>query len=145
MYQGFGDFDKDGYEWYFGWSEIKPLFQQHVPSDTSATTKLLMPGMGNDPLLLDLVGAGYRDITAFDYSEGAVERQAELLSYDSNAEDAVTLLCRDARALDEDWTNAFDAVLAARMANAEAESIKDNASAVNLLIRGGFGYRKFCA
>ena len=111
MYQGFGDFDKDEYEWYFGWSEIKPLFQQHVPPDTSATTKLLIPGMGNDPLLLDLIGAGYRDITAFDYSEGAVERQAELLSYDSNAEDAVTLLCRDARALDEDWTNAFDAVL----------------------------------
>ena len=111
MYEGFGDFSKDEYEWYFGWSDIKPLFRQHVPADTSATTKLLIPGMGNDPLLLDLVGAGYRDITAFDYSEGAVERQAELLSYDSNAEDAVTLLCRDARALDEDWTNAFDAVL----------------------------------
>lgn len=111
MYQGFGDFDKDEYEWYFGFSEIKPLFQQHVPPDTSATTKLLIPGMGNDPLLLDLVGAGYRDITAFDYSEGAVERQAELLSYDSNAEDAVTLLCRDARALDEDWADVFDAVL----------------------------------
>uniref|UniRef100_A0A7S0FHE1 Methyltransferase domain-containing protein n=1 Tax=Minutocellus polymorphus TaxID=265543 RepID=A0A7S0FHE1_9STRA len=116
MYQGYGDFDKDEYEWYFGWSEIKPFFQQHVPipdaGDTTKTRhKLLIPGMGNDPLLLDLVGAGYRDITAFDYSEGAVERQTELLSYDSNAEDAVALLCRDARALDEDWTNAFDAIL----------------------------------
>mmetsp|Transcript_22563 Transcript_22563/g.64916 ORF Transcript_22563/g.64916 Transcript_22563/m.64916 type:complete len:256 (+) Transcript_22563:102-869(+) len=112
MYQGYGDFDKDEYEWYFGWSEIKPFFQQHVPiPDASDRTKLLIPGMGNDPLLLDLVGAGYRDITAFDYSEGAVERQTELLSYDSNAEDAVALLCRDARALDEDWTNAFDAIL----------------------------------
>ena len=111
MYDGLADFDKDEYEWYFGWSEIKPLFQQYVPPDATTELKLLIPGMGNDPLLLDLVGAGYRDITAFDYSEGAVERQAELLSYDSNAEDAVTLLCRDARALDEDWTNAFDAVL----------------------------------
>lgn len=113
MYQGFGDFSKDEYEWYFGWSEIKPYFQEHVPVPDAddATTKILIPGMGNDPLLLDLVGAGYRDITAFDYSEGAVGRQTELLSYDSNAEDAVTLLCRDARALDDEWTNAFDVIL----------------------------------
>ena len=117
MYQGFGDFSKDEYEWYFGWSEIKPYFQDHVPipeanaDDDTSTTKILIPGMGNDPLLLDLVGAEYRDITAFDYSEGAVERQTELLSYDPNAEDAVTLLCRDARALDDAWTNAFDAIL----------------------------------
>ena len=33
-------------------------------------------------------------------------RQAELLAYDANAEDAVTLLCSDARALDEAWTGA---------------------------------------
>ena len=32
------------------------------------------------------------DITAFDYSEGKVARQAELPEYDANAEDAVTLL-----------------------------------------------------
>ena len=38
-------------------------------------------------------------------------RQAELLAYDANAEDAVTLLCSDARALDEAWTGAFDAIL----------------------------------
>ena len=40
-----------------------------------------------------------------------MERQTELLAYDANAEDAVTLLCRDARALDEAWTGAFDAIL----------------------------------
>ena len=40
-----------------------------------------------------------------------MERQAELLAYDANAEDVVTLLCRDARALDEAWTGAFDAIL----------------------------------
>jgi len=107
MYRGFGDFASEEYEWYFGWSDIKPYFQEHV--DT--TSKVLIPGMGNDPLLLDLVGAGYGDITAFDYSEGAVARQAELLAYDANAEDVVTLLCRDARALDEAWTDAFDAIL----------------------------------
>jgi SAM-dependent methyltransferase len=112
MYLGFGDFDKDEYEWYFGWSEIKSFFQDHVPiPGDGETTKLLIPGMGNDPILLDLVGAGYRDITAFDYSEGAVERQSELLSYDSSAKETVTLLCRDARALDEEWTNEFDAIL----------------------------------
>ena len=107
MYRGLGDFDEEAYEWYFGWPDIKPYFQEHVHT----TSKVLIPGMGNDPLLLDLVGAGYGDITAFDYSEGAVARQAELLAYDANAEDAVTLLCRDARALDEAWTGAFDAIL----------------------------------
>ena len=107
MYRGLGDFDEEAYEWYFGWPDIKPYFQEHVHT----TSKILIPGMGNDPLLLDLVGAGYGDITAFDYSEGAVARQAELLAYDANAEDAVTLLCRDARALDEAWTGAFDAIL----------------------------------
>ena len=106
MYRGLEDFDEEEYEWYFGWPDIKPYFQEHVHT----TSKVLIPGMGNDPLLLDLVGAGYGDITAFDYSEGAVERQAELLAYDANAEDAVTL-CRDARALDEAWTGAFDAIL----------------------------------
>ena len=107
MYRGVGDFAKEEYEWYFGWPEVKPYFQEHVHT----TSKVLIPGMGNDPLLLDLVGAGYGDITAFDYSKGAVARQAELLAYDANAEDVVTLLCRDARALDEAWTGAFDAIL----------------------------------
>ena len=107
MYRGVGDFAKEAYEWYFGWPDIKPYFQEHVHT----TSKVLIPGMGNDPLLLDLVGAGYGDITAFDYGEGAVARQAELLAYDSHAEDVVTLLCRDARALDEAWTGAFDAIL----------------------------------
>ncbi len=72
MYRGFGDFAMEEYEWYFGWPDIKPYFQEHVHT----TSKVLIPGMGNDPLLLDLVGAGYGDITAFDYSEGAVARQA---------------------------------------------------------------------
>ena len=51
-----GDFDAEAYEWYFGWPDIKPHFQEHVHT----TSKVLIPGMGNDPLLLDLVGAGGR-------------------------------------------------------------------------------------
>ena len=38
-----GDFAKDEYEWYFGWSDIEPCFQEHVHT----TSKVLIPGMGN--------------------------------------------------------------------------------------------------
>lgn len=116
MYQGMGDFDKEEYTWYFGWSNVKSHFTEHIPPPSadsleSKEYRILIPGMGNDPLLLDMVGAGYRDITAFDYSEGAVERQAELLSYDAVARDFVQLYHLDARALKEEWTGSFDAIL----------------------------------
>ena len=72
--------------------------------------KILIPGVGNDPILLDLLQAGFKDLTAFDYTESAVERQIEILSYEAAAE-GVRLLVRDARQLDEEWAQEFDAIL----------------------------------
>ena len=110
MYSGMGDFSAEEYSWYYGWDAIRPNFEEHV---TDKESRILLPGVGNDPLLLDLHGAGYTRLTAFDYSESAVERQAELLSYDSTggASADVTLRVMDARNLDSDWTGSFDAVL----------------------------------
>mmetsp|Transcript_39766 Transcript_39766/g.81828 ORF Transcript_39766/g.81828 Transcript_39766/m.81828 type:complete len:253 (-) Transcript_39766:1370-2128(-) len=108
MYSGMGDFSSEEYQWYFGWSDIKKYFTEYC---CDSSMKILVPGMGNDPLLLDLVGAGYRDITAFDYSEGAVERQTELLSVDAAAKDSVSLHHMDVRALKSEWTDTFDAIL----------------------------------
>jgi len=108
MYDGMGDFPSDEYTWYYGWEMIKPHFVERVPDKSS---RVLVPGVGNDPTLLDLYGAGYKDITAFDYSASAVERQGELLEYDPPAARDVVLRVRDARELDEEWGGSFDAVL----------------------------------
>lgn len=120
MYVGMGDFSAEEYSWYFGFDTIKPLFMQFMPlppkhskdkgSSSSTTTKMLVPGVGNDGTLLDLYNFGYHDITAFDYSSNAIERQEELLSYNKQALDDVTLLVRDARHLDDEWMETFDLI-----------------------------------
>jgi SAM-dependent methyltransferase len=121
MYIGMGDFDSEEYSWYFGFDAIKPLFLAHIPlppkkqksignDDKTQPAKMLVPGVGNDGTLLDLYNFGYHDIVAFDYSSNAIERQEDLLSYDSQALEDVTLLVRDGRDLDDEWTEMFDIV-----------------------------------
>ena len=120
MYIGMGDFDSEEYSWYFGFDTIKPLFLEHMPlppkqqesvgNDTTQPVKMLVPGVGNDSTLLDLYNFGYHDIVAFDYSSNAIERQEDLLSYDSQALEDVSLLVRDGRDLDDEWTEMFDIV-----------------------------------
>jgi len=121
MYIGMGDFDSEEYSWYFGFDTIKPLFSEYMPLPPSKQeksnnendlqpTKMLVPGVGNDGTLLDLYNFGYHDITAFDYSSNAIERQEELLSYSPRALEDVTLLVRDGRDLDEEWTDMYDII-----------------------------------
>ena len=110
MYQGRGDHDAEEYSWYYGWDVVKKFWEPAVP-DRSA--RVLLPGIGNDPVLLDLVAAGWTDLTAFDYSASAVARQEDLLSYDARAAEAVSLHVWDATALPEALAppGSFDAVL----------------------------------
>ncbi len=127
MYSGFGDFSSEEYSWYFGWDEIKKYFMEYAPQplkklnknnrnnnddkiDIVSEPKILIPGVGNDGIVLDVYNYGYRDITAFDYSDSAIERQTDLLSYNTQAQDHVTLLVRDARELDEEWEKKFDLI-----------------------------------
>lgn len=128
MYSGMGDFSSEEYSWYFGWGEIKPYFVDYAPqplkksnkkkkkgdNDTNNRTemepKMLVPGIGNDGILLDLYNYGYSDITAFDYSQSAIDRQIELLSYNSQASDDIKLKVRDGRELDADWERTFDII-----------------------------------
>mmetsp|Transcript_6513 Transcript_6513/g.11637 ORF Transcript_6513/g.11637 Transcript_6513/m.11637 type:complete len:280 (-) Transcript_6513:68-907(-) len=107
MYSGMGDFPPDEYSWYYGWETLKPIWMTHV---ADRALKILIPGVGNDPILVDLLQAGFKDLTAFDYTESAVERQSDILSFETAAE-GVRLLVRDARQLDEEWTQEFDAIL----------------------------------
>jgi SAM-dependent methyltransferase len=88
VYNGVGDFPAEQYSWYYGYDEISRHIKQWFPNhnknnknnDKSMTYRLLLPGIGNDNLLLDLLKAGYRDITAQDYSRGALLRQLDLLT-----------------------------------------------------------------
>jgi SAM-dependent methyltransferase len=123
MYVGMGDFPQDEYSWYYGWEVIKPYFKEHVPveknkkkvssnSEKSKQPNILIPGIGNDPILLDLLREGYEDLVAFDYTENAISRQEDLLSYTSHGSETVSLKVMDARKLDEDFPNEnFDAIL----------------------------------
>ena len=113
VYSGMGDFPKDEYSWYYGWDDtLKSHFTKAVPSRDAS---ILCPGIGNDPILLDLWRSGYHQLTAFDHSKHAVERQHDLLSSESSwaapALENVCILHRDARNLDHEWTDSFNAIL----------------------------------
>jgi SAM-dependent methyltransferase len=78
VYEGRGDFPAEQYSWYYGYDDnaLRPHIQRSFPARTE---RLLLPGIGNDILLLDLLRAGYTDLTAQDYSRGALERQLDML------------------------------------------------------------------
>lgn len=107
VYQGRGDFPADEYTWYFGFDAYKRIVQEYVPDENTA---ILIPGIGNDSILLDLLQKGHSNLTATDYSEHAIERQMDLLSY-QYPENAVELRHMDARQMDELWTDRFDVIL----------------------------------
>jgi len=107
VYQGRGDFPADEYTWYFGFDEYQRIVQEHVPDKDTA---ILIPGIGNDPILLDLLQKGYSNLTATDYSKHAIERQVDLISY-QYSEDAVELRHMDARQMDQSWTDRFDVII----------------------------------
>ena len=117
MYEGMADFPREEYSWYYGYEVIKPHLVSFVNQVFGAVKKselkILVPGCGNDPLILDLYNDGYTNLVGFDYSEGAIERQQDLLEYlpiGSNL-DNVELRVEDARSLPEDWGNKFDIIV----------------------------------
>jgi hypothetical protein len=148
LYQGRGDFPADEYQWYYGWDEISSIVRQYVAAGgggsagtgaNAAGVDVLVLGIGNDPILLDLLQAGYTKLTATDYSEHALERQQDLLDFggygdcvviddddddsggngDSRGDESenghsitsVNLRQMDARRMDPTWSDRFDLVL----------------------------------
>jgi SAM-dependent methyltransferase len=99
---------------YYGWETVGPHVRQFIPLmvEEGVLPRLLVPGIGNDPILLDLLRAGYRHVTAQDYSEHAVERQHDLLwSTPESTTKQVTICQGNVRKLPSEWTGQFDAIL----------------------------------
>ena len=107
MYEGQGDHNAEEYSWYYGWDVLKRHWEYAVP-DKSAN--ILVPGIGNEPTLLDMFASGWKRITAFDYAPAAIERQRALLEYDTRALESIDLHVWDATKLPV-GDSIFDAVL----------------------------------
>lgn len=84
---GFGEFPAARYSWYFYWNEIKRHVSPFLPSKD---VFIFLPGIGNDPLLVDLVAARYKKLSAQDYYSSTIERQRDLLKY-VDGKDAVAI------------------------------------------------------
>ena len=103
--------------WYFGWEVLETYVQEFIPSKTVAgggSPRILCPGVGNDSILVDLYRSKYPYITAFDYSEHAIHRQHDLLSFElpAKAMENIELYTMDARKLpDPEWNDRFDAIV----------------------------------
>mmetsp|Transcript_11999 Transcript_11999/g.19271 ORF Transcript_11999/g.19271 Transcript_11999/m.19271 type:complete len:254 (+) Transcript_11999:65-826(+) len=107
LYLGRGDFPADEYQWYFGFEQYGKYVTQHFSKKAS----LLIPGIGNDPILLDLLQKGYTKLTATDYSEPAMDRQQDLLSYGNYDLENVVVTVMDARKMPQDWGESFDGII----------------------------------
>ena len=107
VYSGRGDFPADCYSWYYGWDVLGKHVKAYLPTKEE---RILVPGVGNDSLLVDLVQAGYRNLVGQDYSEHAVERQADLL-YQADGAANVSTLQGDVTNLPLAWTGTYDAVI----------------------------------
>lgn len=127
QYQGRGDFPMDEYQWYFGFERYEKLIESYAPGKDE---NILIPGVGNDPILLYLIQRGYTRLTATDYSEFAIKRQKDFLSHqqypfsvslDTEVDEVsaeqlsvqqrpTKLLQMDARKMPFQWSQKFDAI-----------------------------------
>mmetsp|Transcript_31058 Transcript_31058/g.47379 ORF Transcript_31058/g.47379 Transcript_31058/m.47379 type:complete len:290 (+) Transcript_31058:122-991(+) len=101
---------ESNFSWYAGWDELEPFVTEFVPSLNNP--RMLLPGVGNDQMLVDMVQYGYTNLTAMDYAPEGIERCRDMLMQ-SNNNNEVQLVVADARNLqgvfenDEEY---FDAV-----------------------------------
>lgn len=107
------------FSWYTGWSDLEPFFTELVPDRSS---KVLIPGIGNDAAMVDMYDSGYKRMTAFDYAPEGVECARKMFGpdrlkatdggSDDDAGDSfgASLLVADARSLPFEGSY-FDAVL----------------------------------
>ena len=103
---------------------MRPFFNEFVPpleDDENRPQKILVPGVGNDAIIVDMFDEGYVDITAMDYAPEGIERCREMLGSDrlptepsdgqKNDQAGVNLVVADARDLSDTFDDhVFDVV-----------------------------------
>lgn len=103
---------QDAFSWYTTWNDLEPFWRDLCPSQAA---HILIPGVGNDPMIRDMYDAGYYNLTAFDYAPAGVECAKQLLQEtrirQSHDEEGVTLLVADARNMMAFEDHTFDLVL----------------------------------
>ena len=113
---------EEEFTWYSGWSDVAPFFTELVPVHKS--TRILLPGIGNDSSMVDMYDEGFRHMTAFDYAPEGVECATRFFGVDrllscglpdgtpvrDDGEEGVDLRVVDARQLTYE-DDSFDAVL----------------------------------
>jgi len=92
------------FSWYTGWDDLQPFVEELVPDKSS---KMLVPGVGNDGALVGMYDSGFTHLTAFDYAPQGVACIEKLMDYRKKG---VQLLVADARDLPFD-DNTYDAAL----------------------------------
>eukprot|EP00429_Kryptoperidinium_foliaceum_P011008 CAMPEP_0176003274 /NCGR_PEP_ID=MMETSP0120_2-20121206/1089_1 /TAXON_ID=160619 /ORGANISM="Kryptoperidinium foliaceum, Strain CCMP 1326" /LENGTH=267 /DNA_ID=CAMNT_0017335911 /DNA_START=162 /DNA_END=965 /DNA_ORIENTATION=- len=104
------------FSWYAGWEDLKPFVEEFVDP---ANDRILIPGVGNDAILVDMYDDGYTKLAAMDYAAEGIERCREMLgesrlaaSRDGTGMEQVELVVADARDLQGAFEKeSFDAVL----------------------------------
>lgn len=94
------------FSWYCGWEELEPFFNEIVPEKSS---KVLIPGIGNDGCIRDMFDSGYTHLSAFDYAPEGVECAKKLFG-PSRLKLMDDMRVADARSLPYD-DETYDAVL----------------------------------
>ena len=75
------------FSWYSSWDDLSPfildLQMKHLVSNDTPnpyTLNILLPGIGNDPILVDMAKEGYQNLSAFDYAPSAISCCQRLLA-----------------------------------------------------------------
>lgn len=104
---------QSNFSWYACWDDLEPFVREFVnPEDA-----VLLPGVGNDAMLVDMFDDGYRHLTAMDYAPEGISRCREMLGKSrirekDKGEEGVDLLVADARDLRGVFEDqSFDAVI----------------------------------
>ena len=100
--QSYAEDAGSSFSWYSGWDDLEPFWRELVPDTTS---RVLIPGVGNDDAMVKMYDAGWRMLTAIDYAPAGVARASSLFG-----ERTAVVEVADVRELPY-GAAAFDAVL----------------------------------
>jgi len=95
---------ESNFSWYAEWEDLKPFVTEFIPSCQSS---ILLPGVGNDAVLIDMYKDGYTNLTAMDYAPEAIERCEDMFqTEDDGNKPTIEFRVADARDL-QGWDSCY--------------------------------------